>query len=199
MDVDAYLEQLYREGCRNDEAAVSRDGMMLNITPSTGKFLDVLVRDAQPTRILELGTSNGYSTLWLARAAAAVGATVDSVDASRSKVQSAEANLAACSLTETVTLHHGDGGDFLRQSDDDRYDFVFLDSDRSRYQDWSSDLIGVLRFGLLVVDNAVSHAGEMVEFRRTLSQEFGLSVVVLPIGKGQMVVQDAASAGQRTT
>ncbi|QEF98428.1 Putative O-methyltransferase/MSMEI_4947 [Stieleria maiorica] len=192
MAIDAYLEQLYRDGCRNDDAADSREGMMLNITPSTGMFLDLLIRDSKPSRILELGTSNGYSTLWIGRAAAAIDATVDTVDASAAKLERAKANLAACDLAEKVTVHQSDAGDFLRQCADDQYDLIFLDADRSRYVDWAPELLRVLRFGLMVVDNAVSHASEMFEFRRTLSQGFGFSVVVLPIGKGQMVVQSSS-------
>jgi len=164
--------------------------MMLNVTPSTGAFLDLLVSDSKTTRILELGTSNGYSTIWLARAAKRIGACVDTVDSSAHKVHLAPGNLAECKLDDVVTMHIADGGDFLRDCDNLRYDFVFLDSDRTAYLRWAGDLVRVIRFGLLVVDNATTHPNEMLDFKRHLSDDLGMLVTVIPIGNGQMLVQD---------
>jgi predicted O-methyltransferase YrrM len=190
MNVDSQLERIYADGCRNDDSTSVRSSMMLNITPSTGVFLDLLVSDAKPKRILELGTSNGYSTIWLARAACRVGAHIDSVDIAPQKTQLASCNLAECNLRDVVTLHTADGGEFLRNCDSLIYDLVFLDSDRTAYCDWVDDLVRVIRFGLLVVDNATTHPQEMLEFKRRLSHDLGFAVAVVPIGNGQMIVHE---------
>ncbi len=94
MDIDHYLERLYADGRLSDASTPERSSKMLNITPSTGMFLDLLVTDSRPKRILELGTSNGYSTIGLARAAARVGAHIDTVESSLQKSQLAAQNLA---------------------------------------------------------------------------------------------------------
>lgn len=190
MSVDSQLERIYAEGRRNDESTTERSSMMLNITPSTGVFLDLLISDAKPRRILELGTSNGYSTIWLARAARRVGGHIDSVDFSLNKTRLASDNLAECRLRDVVTLHTADCGEFLRRCDSLIYDLVFLDSDRAAYCDWVDHLVRVIRFGLLVVDNATTHPGEIRDFKRHLSNNLGFAVAVLPIGNGQMIVQD---------
>ncbi len=65
--------ELERFGAENDAATSERPRRMLNITRDTGEFLAVLVRAAAARRVLEIGTSNGYSTLWLADAAKAIG------------------------------------------------------------------------------------------------------------------------------
>ncbi len=192
MNIDLFLQRLYEEGCQNDAHALSREQKMLNITPSTGAFLDVLITDGKPSRILELGTSNGYSTCWLARAATKVHASLDTVDFSIDKSQAAAKNLALCNLSQHVTLHTCDAGAFLQDSSDKVYDFVFLDSDRAAYAKWAKDLIRVTQFGLIVVDNAISHHEQMQDFEGVMRNEYGMSVVTLPIGKGQMIIQRAA-------
>jgi hypothetical protein len=67
---------------------------MLNIMRDTDEFLSVLVRIMGARRILEIGTSNGYSTLWLADAARSVGGTVMTVEMFRLKIDMAQANFA---------------------------------------------------------------------------------------------------------
>lgn len=191
MSIDRYLDRLYVEGRQNDATVSARSEMMLNITPSTGAFLDLLLSESKPKRVLELGTSNGYSTIWLARAARRTGARIDSVDVCDKKSRVADQHLTECEVRDCVSLHVADGGDFLRGCDSEVFDFVFLDSDRKAYVRWVDDLVRVIRFGLLVVDNATSHAAELLDFKRQLTDVFGLSVVVLPIGNGQMIVEPA--------
>lgn len=68
--LDSLLEELERFGQTHDAATSERPRRMLNITRDTGELLAVLVRATLARRVLEIGTSNGYSTLWLARAPA---------------------------------------------------------------------------------------------------------------------------------
>ena len=78
--MDDSLRSLLRElesfGSTNDVRATARHEMMLNITPETGEFLAILIQSARARRVLEIGTSNGYSTLWLADAVKAIAGTL---------------------------------------------------------------------------------------------------------------------------
>jgi predicted O-methyltransferase YrrM len=65
----ALLAELEQFGQASDAAISDRPRRMLNITRDTGEFLDVLVRATNARRVLEIGTSNGYSTLWLTHGA----------------------------------------------------------------------------------------------------------------------------------
>ncbi len=63
------LQELHQLGEEHDPRTVERWQKMLNITPETGELLAILVLSSNAMRVLEIGTSNGYSTLWLADAA----------------------------------------------------------------------------------------------------------------------------------
>ena len=76
------LTELEQIGQQNDVAVSERPRRMLNITRDTGEFLSVLVQATNAQRVLEIGTSNGYSTLWLAQAAQVIGGHVTTVELS---------------------------------------------------------------------------------------------------------------------
>ena len=78
--LSAVKAELEAVGAANDEAVSDGRERMLNITPATGEFLGVLVQATGARRILEVGTSNGYSTLWLAEAARVTGGHVTTVE-----------------------------------------------------------------------------------------------------------------------
>lgn len=107
--VDDSLEtlkaELERFGETNDAATTERPRRMLNITRDTGEFLAVLVRATIARRVLEIGTSNGYSTLWLADAARKIGGLVTTVEFAEYKIELASANLRA--LWAFVVHHAG--------------------------------------------------------------------------------------------
>ncbi|MEO1524894.1 MAG: class I SAM-dependent methyltransferase [Planctomycetota bacterium] len=195
QQLDALLEKLYEEGAESDRQADNPREMRFNIDPQTGRFLAMLVEGYRPNRILEIGTSNGYSTLWLARAAKEVRASIDTVEFNPAKVRMAVSNFAEAEFEKIITLQMRDAGDYLASCPSEHFDYVFLDSDRSRYREWSDDLLRVLRFGVLVVDNATSHAEELESLRERIAAEPRLESVTLPIGRGQLVV--TARVGNR--
>jgi predicted O-methyltransferase YrrM len=183
------LDRLHQQGSAHDARQPDRSDKRLNITPETGRFLDLLIGEAQPRRIIEVGTSNGYSTIWIARAARRVGATFESIDIIPQKTAAAVENLAEAGLLEYVLLRTVAGTDYLSACPDQFADFVFLDSDRSQYVQWWPSLRRILKFGTLIVDNAISHADELADFQKLIAQHDGLDSIVLPIGKGQMLVR----------
>ena len=135
-NLDELLSELERFGKSNDGANSARPCRMLNITRDTGDLLAVLVRATVARRVLEIGTSNGYSTLWLASAARAIGGTVTTVELSEHKIGLATANFARSGLGGQITLLHEDAGRVLQRSLDGAFDLVFLDSERSEYPGW---------------------------------------------------------------
>jgi predicted O-methyltransferase YrrM len=183
------LQELETFGEHNDATVQDRASRMLNITPDTGVFLSVLVRSMAARRVLEIGTSNGYSTVWLASAAAAVGGRVTTLDVDARKTQLAAHNLERAGLSGVVELRTGDAGTLLAQGPAEHWDLIFLDADRKPYAAWWPDLWRGLRpNGLLVVDNALSHAAEMEPLIERIRQEPRATHVLAPVGKGELMV-----------
>ncbi len=156
------LQELERFGNEQDARAASRSERMLNITRDTGQFLLVLIRALRAQRVLEIGTSNGYSTLWLAHAVQPFGGRVTTLERSSYKIGLARENFARAGLQGYIDQIHGDAGNFLKQPASEPYPFIFLDSDRGEYVGWWSALQDRLAAGgMIVIDNATSHPREV--------------------------------------
>ena len=167
---------------------------MLNITRDTGEFLAVLVRATAARRVLEIGTSNGYSTLWLAEAARAIGGSVTTVEFAEYKIGLASANFARAGLSPFITLVHDDAGRLLQRSDQGAYDLTFLDSERPEYPGWWPHLRRVLRpGGLLIVDNATSHVEQMAPFVALVTADPEFSTCLVPVGNGEFLAVKTSS------
>ena len=185
--------ELEQFGATNDSAITDRSRRMLNITRDTGEFLAVLALASGARRILEVGTSNGYSTLWLAQAARTFGGSVTTVECDDSKAALASANFARSGLAPFIELVHEDAGPFLRRAPDRAYDLLFLDCERQEYAGWWPDLCRALRRGgLLIVDNATSHAEELRPLRALAAADPQFATCLVPVGKGEFLAVKTA-------
>lgn len=188
---------VYATGCEHDRAQADRVARFRNLEPDTAALLGVLIRAARARQILELGTSNGYSTIWLADAAEATGGRVVSVDLDAARTALARVNLVAAGVIERVELRSEDAAHTLAGSRDAAWDFVFLDAERPAYVGYVRDLVrSVAPGGLIAVDNVRSHADELGEFTALIEAEAGLTQTVVPIGAGlRLAVRDGQPRG----
>lgn len=187
--VASLLQEMEAFGKANDAEVTDRAQKMLNITPQTGAFLSILVRLRPATRVLEVGTSNGYSTLWLADAVSDAGGIVETVERNPEKTRLARINFDRSGLSRFVHLVETDAAEVLAAAADSIYDFVFLDSERTEYLSWWPHILRVLRpGGLVVCDNAVSHQHELEEFTAVVRRTPGCSMCLVPVGKGQLLI-----------
>jgi predicted O-methyltransferase YrrM len=182
------LRELEQFGHVNDAATEDRSHKMLNITHDTGVFLALLIKAARCRNVLEIGTSNGYSTLWLADAVGGAG-TVTTVDQADHKVAMAARNFERAGLGPRIRQVTDEAGRFMATCRDAEYDFIFLDSERSQYVAWWTTLQRILQPGcLIVVDNATSHAHQMEAFSRVVAGSPGHVSSLVPIGNGELVI-----------
>jgi predicted O-methyltransferase YrrM len=175
----AFLDELYAHGRTR----------LQNVEPEVAELLGVVVRAMGARRVLEIGTSNGYSTIWLADAAEAVGGTVLSLEIDPERTSLARQNLAEAGVADFVELRTEDAAVALGRFDDEAFDLVFLDAERREYASYWPDLLRILRpNGLLVVSNTLSHAKELVEFSELVYSAEGVTSTVVTVGAGVLLV-----------
>ena len=169
---------------RHDAAQADRLARFRNVDPETAELLGILIRAVRAQRILELGTSNGYSTLWLADGAEATGGAVTSVELDAQRTDMAAANLERAGLD--ADLRTADAADVLAASSDGWWDLIFLDSERPAYVSYWPDLLRTMRSpgGLLVIDNVLSHEDEVAELTRLIEDEPLVISSLVSIGAG---------------
>lgn len=182
--LQSFLDELYRQGTENDAFQSERRQKMLNLQPATARFLGFVLRSSKRTRILEIGTSNGYSTCWLAWAVQQVGGHVTSIDRDQHKHTLADANLRQAGLRELVELRCGNATEIVAALSGP-FDCIFFDADRFSAPAQLRLLFPKLTPNvLLLADNALSHPDEIAGYLEAVQALEGFEQMVIPIGKG---------------
>ena len=189
MDLEQLKRELERFGEQHDEAQPSRGRKMLNITRDTGELLALLVQTRGAQAVLEIGTSNGYSTLWLAEAVKRLDGRVTTIELDESKRAMAALNFEHAELEPWIDQLAGEAGSLLPSLPTAGYQIIFLDSDRQHYQGWWPEIRRLLApRGLLVVDNAISHESEMRDWMAQVRRDPDFLTSLVPVGKGEFLV-----------
>jgi predicted O-methyltransferase YrrM len=163
-----------------------RDEFLLPVGPDTGRVLNILIKSAKARSILELGTSYGYSTIWLAEAARETGGRVVSLELADYKAKYAREALGRAGLADHVDIHVGSAVETLPGLAGP-YDFVLVDLWKELYVTCLDLVYPKLAHGAFVAaDNMihpeVSRADAETYQRRIRELEF--DSVLLPIGSG---------------
>lgn len=174
--VDELLEELYEFG--------RTEGGMWNVGPGGGSFLAWLTGLLRAQRVLEIGTSNGYSAIWLARALSQTGGELVTLEVEPVKVEMARANLKLAGLERLVTIVEGPATASL-QVLGGPFNLVFIDADKPQYPAYLREALRLVRAGsVIVADNMSTHPDETEPYRNAADAEHGLESVSLPVGGG---------------
>ncbi len=164
-----------------------RDELLLPVGPEVGAFLHSLIIARRPRCILELGTSFGYSTLFMADAARTVSARLITVDISSVKQAHASNQLARADIADVVDFRCGDAALMIAQ-DDGPFDFVLLDVWNELYLPCFEAFYPKLSDeGIIAADNMIypEHGREpMRQYRAAVRAKADLQTALLPIGSG---------------
>jgi predicted O-methyltransferase YrrM len=178
------LHEIETRGLENDARTTDHTRKMLNLEPASAQLLSILVRASGVTRALEFGTSNAYSTIWLAWSLAPAGGRIISIDRNPEKHVLARENLRRANLLDRVELRTGDAVEIFRQLTGP-FDLVFLDSDRRKFPELMEIVLPKLAGEVLVIaDNVLSHPEEIAEYLKLISSLADFQHTTVPIGKG---------------
>jgi len=187
----AVMARLEAQDARERELETPRTERLRQVSPEVGRFLHTLVLASRPRVIVEIGTSGGYSTTWLAVAARHAGATVTTLEIDPRKVAVATATLRDGGNDDVATVIEGDAFAWLRARRDP-VDFFFLDAEKEDYVAFLDLIVPLLTpGGVLVADNLLSHADDLATFRERALNDSRLSGLVVPIGRGELVAVKA--------
>lgn len=154
-----------------------------NIPASTGKFFYNLLLISKSKNILEIGTSNGYSTIWLSEAAKHNNGKITTIEISEFKVKMAKENFKRSKLNNIKIIH----GDAIKEIPklNQKYDFMFIDAIKRYYIDYLRLAEKNLKKGsIIVADNAVIFKDKMKNYLNYVEKGKNYSSVLVPIGTG---------------
>lgn len=183
LDRMQYLEQVDAQD-RLDGTPHSR--RLRQIPRETGKFIAILAASAPEGAYLEIGASAGYSTLWLALACRDTARKIVTFELSEEKVRLARETFRLTGLENIVQCVQGDARECIETYE--RISFCFLDAEKEYYLDCYEAVVPrMVRGGLLVADNAMSHRESLQSFIERARLDERMDVSIVPIGSGELV------------
>ena len=155
-----------------------REGMM-NVPPEDGRLLRVLTEAMRARRVVEIGTSNGYSGIWFCMALHKTGGELITyeIDAGRAKL--ARENFKRAGVEDIVTLIEGDAHEEVKKLKG-RIDIVFIDAEKSGYMDYLNKLLPLVRpGGLILAHNTSGLASSMKDYLDAVTTSENLETIFL--------------------
>ena len=147
------------------QANAAADLPTIDVAPNQGKFLHLLARMQRATRILEIGTLGGYSTIWLARALPPTGKLV-TLEFEPKHAAVATANIANAGLADRVEIRVGAALDLLAQlvaEGAEPFDLVFIDADKDNYPGYLQWALRLSRPGSVILADNVVREGAILD------------------------------------
>jgi len=133
---------------------------LLAIGRNTGIFYNILLKSKDAKKILEIGMSAGYSTIWFAEAISKkTGSRIITIDQDKKKIERAKRNFEDAGLSDLIDIRHGDALEVLldiknESNSSESFDFVFIDADKERYIQYFDVILPMVKpGGLIGADN----------------------------------------------
>jgi len=138
---------------KEDIEFVPADDIVIPIGFDAGRFISKLIETRKFKNILEVGTSHGYSTLWMADAIKRTGGKIITIEKRKKKVEIAQSNFKRAGMDDVIEIKQGNAKDTLAKLEG-IFDFVLLDARKDEYIDYFKMIEPKLSVGgIVVADN----------------------------------------------
>ena len=176
---------------RSGEVEVAPNQEMLAITTDTGTFFSILLKAIKAKRILEIGTSSGFSTLWFADAMGKNRTSrVITIEMNPLKVEWALKNFKEAGLDKVIEIRQGIALDVLHKLKG-KFDFVFLDADKENIIKYFDLVLPMVRIGgIIAADNMLypeHFRPAMIKYARHVRRKSNIQSITVPIGMGEEI------------
>ena len=162
--IDAILKKLEKQEIfeRENPNKVQESEKILAITRNIGLFYNILLRGVNAKKILEIGTSTGYSTLWFAEAISVKnGGKIITIDQDEKKIVRAKKNFEEAGVSNLIEIRRGKALEILSQIQEEfdlneTFDFIFIDADKEKYIQYFDMVFPLLKTrGFIGADNVL--------------------------------------------
>ncbi|QEE16195.2 O-methyltransferase [Promethearchaeum syntrophicum] len=185
-EIKARMLFLEEKDQRDRKDGTPRMQRLRQIPPETGKFLSIMAASSPRGTMIEIGTSAGYSTLWLSLAVKLRNQKIITFELLEEKIEMAKETFRLSLVERFVDLREGDALKNLDLIND--IGFCFLDCEKELYFECYKKIIPKLvKGGLLVCDNAINHRETLATMMNYAKKDQRVDVVLVPIGKGEFV------------
>jgi caffeoyl-CoA O-methyltransferase len=163
------LEQMEAQGTR-----------FWSVPRKDGEFLHLLVKATRAMDVLEIGTSHGYSAIWMGLGLEETGGRLTTLEIDQVRYELARKNMREAGLSRRVTCLLGDAHQEILKLDGP-FDFVFLDADKEGQVDYFNKLYPkkLVRGGILAAHNAIQQAGSMKDYLGLVKKHPDFDTVIL--------------------
>jgi caffeoyl-CoA O-methyltransferase len=187
-EIQARMRELEEMDSSHRRMDMNHFERLRQVPPETGRFLALLAASAPDGSYVEIGTSGGYSGLWISLACREMGRRLTTFEMAPPKIELARETFRKAGVDDIVTIVPGDARDHLPGHRD--VSFCFLDAEKNLYEEcYESVVPNMVSGGLLVADNMISHAGDLSRFHDRAENDERMASMVVPVGSGLLLAR----------
>ena len=162
-----------------------------NIARSTGNFLNMLIKMVNAKNVVEVGTSNGYSGIWLAKALKETGGHLTTIEFYEKRIILAQENFKTCGVADVIDVKQGAAIEILEQiPQDEVIDFAFIDANKAQYVDYYHIIDKHMKSGAIIAaDNITSHEEKVKPFVDAIKANPNYQVEILDLPAGLLLAR----------
>lgn len=157
-----------------------------NVPMDDGRFLRILVESIDAKNVVEIGTSNGYSALWMLLGLKSTGGKLTTFEIEASSVKLARQNFKSAGVDNIATVVEGDAHEKVKILKDP-IDLLFLDADKDGYYDYLNQLLPLIRPGGLIVAHNMDQSGTQT-YINAVTNNADLDTLFINTGSGSVGV-----------